>query len=66
MAYSLVGVDGNAFSLIGYTGKALKEMGHRDLIDKMFKEATSGDYDNLIVVCQKYLDVANEGSEEDD
>lgn len=57
--YSLVGVDGNAFAIMGYTGRALKETGHRELTDLMYNEATSGDYDNLIRVCMKYIDIAN-------
>ena len=30
-----------------------------DLVDQMYKEATSGDYYNLITVCDKYIDKAN-------
>ena len=65
--YTLVGVDGNAFAVMGYTARALKRSGHRELVDKMHEEATSGDYDNLIVVCMKYVDIANgdEVSEEE-
>lgn len=59
MRYSLVGVDGNAFSIMGYTSRALKETGHRDLCDEMFAKATSGDYNHLIQVCMEYLDVCN-------
>ena len=57
--YSLVGVDGNAFAVMGYTAQALKHSGHRDLVNEMHKEATAGDYDNLISVCLKYIDIAN-------
>ena len=57
--YTLVGVDGNAFSVMGYTGKALKETGHKDLVDEMMNEAMSGDYDNLLRVCCHYIDIAN-------
>lgn len=59
MAYSLVGVDGNAFAIMGYTARALKETGHADLVENMMKRAKSGDYENLIFVCQKYIDIAN-------
>ena len=62
--YDLVGVDGNAFSVMGYTGRALRETGHGDLVAKMREEATSGDYNNLLCVCMKYIDIANEGLEE--
>ena len=64
--YSLVGVDGNAFSVMGYTAQALKREGLRDLVKKMYEEATAGDYDNLLAVCMKYIDMANEKSEEND
>ena len=64
--YSLVGVDGNAFSIIGYTARALKQTGHGGLVDKMHEEATAGDYYNLISVCDKYVDIANKSCEEED
>ena len=57
--YSLIGVNGNAFALIGYTKNALKETGHADLIPKMREEAMSGDYYNVIRVCDSYIDIAN-------
>lgn len=60
MKYSLVGVDGNAFAIMGYTAKALRETGHADLVKNMQERATNGDYNNLIYVCQRYLDIANE------
>lgn len=57
--YSLIGVDGNAFAIMGYTSRALKRTGHANLVEDMRKRATSGDYDNLIAVCQSYIDIAN-------
>ena len=64
--YTLVGVDGNAFAIMGYTARALKNTGHRDLVEKMRTEAMSGDYNNLICVCDSYIDIANEGLEEEE
>lgn len=64
--YSLVGVDGNAFSVMGYTAQALRHEGLRDLVGKMHEEATAGDYDNLLAVCMDYVDMANEKAEEND
>lgn len=68
--YDLVGVNGNAYAVMGYTANALRREGLRDLVDQMHKEAMSGDYDNLLMVCMKYLDIANEAlekrEEEDD
>lgn len=60
--YSLVGVDGNAFFLMAYTGRALKREGLRDKVKDMYQEATSGDYDNLVCVCDKYIRMANEAA----
>lgn len=65
MKYSLVGVDGNAFSIMGYTSRALKREGLRDKVDEMHQRATSEDYDNLIAVCLEYIDMANKAAEED-
>ena len=62
--YCLVGQDGNAFALMGYTVNALKREGLGNLKDAMYKEATSGDYNNLICVCDKYIDMANAKAEE--
>lgn len=66
MKYSLIGVDGNAFCLMGYTARALKQTGHGDLVSKMHAEATSGDYYHLINVCDGYLDICNEGLDDED
>ena len=57
--YTLVGVDGNAYAIMDYTARALKWTGHRDLVEDMYKRATSGDYDNLVQVCMRYIDIAN-------
>ena len=60
--YSLVGIDGNAFSVMGYTARALKREGLRDKVDEMYSKATKGDYDNLLMVCMEYIDMANEAA----
>ena len=60
MKYDLVGVDGNAYCVMGYTARALKREGLNDQVDKMYDEATSGDYNNLLCVCMKYIDMAND------
>lgn len=64
MKYDLVGVDGNAFSVMGYTARALKREGLGDLVEQMHERATSGDYDNLLCVCMEYIDKANAAAEE--
>lgn len=58
--YTLVGVDGNAYAIMGYTSAALKREGLGNLEDEMLKKATSGDYSNLIAVCAEYVQMANE------
>lgn len=58
--FTLVGVDGNAYSVMGYTARCLKRAGLHDKVDEMYAKATSGDYSNLICVCDEYVDMANE------
>ena len=59
--YSLIGVDGNAYSIMGYTATAMKNTGFtKDEISQMYSEATSSDYDNLLVVCGNYIDMVND------
>jgi hypothetical protein len=54
----LVGEDGNAFSIMGRVKKALRRAGaDKEYIDKYLGEATSGDYDHLLVVSLGYVDV---------
>ena len=60
--YTLVGVDGNAYAIMGYTGNALKREGLGHLRDEMIKKATSSDYNNLICVCDDYVQMANEAA----
>lgn len=60
--YTLVGQDGNAYNLMGYTARALRHEGLGHLEDEMFKKATSGDYNHLIAVCDDYLQMANEAA----
>lgn len=58
--FTLVGVDGNAFSVMGYTARALKKAGLKDKVEEMHDKATSGDYYNLLAVCSDYVEMANE------
>lgn len=60
MKYTLVGVDGNAFAIMAYTRNAMKECGFgRVDIDEMLEKAQSGDYNNLICVCDEYIQLCN-------
>ena len=65
MKYDLVGVDGNAFSVMGYVLKAMKEckMSKEEQSDYQTK-AMSGDYDNLLAISIKMIDLCNEIAEE--
>lgn len=58
--YDLVGVDGNAFCIIGYVSTALRREGLKHLVREYQQKATLGDYDLLIVESMNYLDKANE------
>jgi hypothetical protein len=53
----LIGEDGNAFAILGKVSKALRKAGLNDEAKKYLDEATKGDYDNLLMVTMKYVDV---------
>lgn len=58
--YTLVGVDGNAYAVMGYVSKAMRETGFsKDEIDRYHKAAMSGDYDNLLRVSVEQIDICN-------
>ena len=52
----LVGLDGNAFSILGRAREALRKARRLDLWDAFQKDATSGDYSHLLLTCLKYFD----------
>lgn len=58
--YDLIGLDGNAFAIMGYVRRALIESGHGNKVEEYFAKAKSGNYDNLVVVSLDYIDIANE------
>ena len=62
MKYDLVGIDGNAYYVMGYTSKALKAEGLGDKVDEMMQKAMSSDYNHLLMVCMEYIDMANEAA----
>ena len=61
MKYNLVGVDGNAFAVMGYVLKAMKEckMSKEEQSDYQTK-AMSGDYNNLLAVSVEMIDKCND------
>jgi len=54
----LSGIDGNAMSIMGATTKALRRGGvPKEEQELYFKEATSGDYDNVISTTMKWVSI---------
>jgi len=59
--YTLVGVDGNAFAVMGYVRRAMRECGRsKEEIDEYTKRATSSDYNNLLCVSMGVISELNE------
>jgi hypothetical protein len=54
----LVGLDGNAFAILGRASQAARKAGWtKEQQDKYRAAAMSGDYDNLLQVTMEYFDV---------
>ena len=54
----LIGNDGNAFSIMGAVTKAMQRAGvSREEQDEYFKQATAGDYDQLLVTTMEWVEV---------
>ena len=61
---SLIGEDGNAFSILGRVQRAMRRKDVSEAeIRAYVNEATAGDYDNLLAVTCKYV---NTNSDEED
>ena len=57
-AVSFLNENGNTFNLIGICRRALRRAGASQAhIDKFVEEATSGDYDNALIVMQRYCEI---------
>ena len=53
----LVGLDGNAFSLMGaFSHQARREKWTKEEIDKVIEEATKGDYNHLIATLAEHCE----------
>ena len=60
-AYTLVGINGNAYSIMGYVRVAMDDANMtNDDIDAYVKDATSSDYDHLVAVSCEMIDKVNE------
>lgn len=58
---NLVGIDGNAYSIMGYTERRLKIAGwSREDIESIMTIATSSDYDNLLCTCASVLECGDD------
>jgi hypothetical protein len=58
ISVQLIGENGNAFNIIGKVRKEMKRNGvPNDEIDLFINEAMSGDYNNLLRTCMKYVNV---------
>lgn len=57
----LVGMDGNAFAIMGRFQKAAKKAGwNKEEIDNVLKEARSGDYDHLLQTIIEHVEEPEE------
>jgi hypothetical protein len=54
----LFSIDSNAFSIMGAVTKAMRRAGvPREEQDAYFKEATSGDYDQLLATTMRWVSI---------
>jgi len=54
----LIGLDGNAFSILGRCRSAMKRARLPEFeINEFTKEATSGDYNHLLATCVEWFNV---------
>ena len=55
--YTLEGVNGNAFSVMGYVARAMRAEGKSDdEINAYYSDAQSDDYNHLLYVSQQMLE----------
>ena len=58
--YSLVGVDGNSFSIMGHVSRWMRIEGcSKEEIDKYLEDAKSSDYNHLLCVSIDMVDKLN-------
>ena len=58
--YTLVGINGNAYSVMGYVSACMKREGKtKEQVDVYVKEATAGNYDNLLSVSDSMIESLN-------
>lgn len=60
-AYTLIGINGNAYNIMGYVRDAMHDVKMtKDDIDAYIKDATSSDYNHLVAVSCEMIDRVNE------
>jgi hypothetical protein len=61
MKYDLAGINGNAFCIMCYVIDAMQDCRFsKDAQHDYYKDATSGDYDHLLMVSVAMIDKCNE------
>ena len=61
--YDLVGQDGNAFALMGYTKMAMLETGFsEEEVTAVLNEAKKSDYNHLLVILEAAIQKCNDRS----
>jgi len=59
--FQLVGIDGNAFSILGKAQREARRAGlSKEQIEEYINEATSGDYNNVISTTMKFFDCSGQ------
>jgi hypothetical protein len=54
----LSGTDGNAFAIIGKVSSGIRKAGGTsEDVNEFHEEATSGDYNNVLTTCFKWVNV---------
>ena len=65
--YSLVGINGNAFSIMGYVTRVMKANHYsKEQMDEYVNKAMSGNYDNVIQTSLKELEILNNLNPDDE
>jgi hypothetical protein len=57
MKYDLIGINGNAYCVMGYVARAMRECGKSETeIIAYYADAKSGDYNHLLAVSDSMVD----------
>ena len=63
---NLQNVSGNSFAILGVCSRVMERAGKRELWDEFHKEATSGDYNNLLCTVSDWFNVTFGEDEEEE